>query len=162
MRKLDPIEIQNILYYKEYLMIINDIKFFIYLTNMISILHQRNEIIKQRKNSLFKSIDHNLNEALFKNLINRSINPSDNNLSEEYSKILNESKNNQNCHFDKTDDNNKNHIDIENKGEGDCDYQNNQNFDNTDDNINNIENIVGEVNEDIISHNYKYSFKNNK
>jgi hypothetical protein len=131
------LEIQNILYHKEHLMILNDIKFFVYLINMIFILHQRNEIIKHRKYSLFTTIDHNLNEALFKNLINRSINPYDNNLSEEFSKILDDSRNKQNHLFDRTEDNIKNYIDNTNE-------EQNHAFDNTDDNINYCENKISE------------------
>ena len=140
MKKLEPVEIQSILHFKENLLILNDVKFGIYIINMIFIAHQRNQIIRERTHSPLCIVDENLNKELFENLIRQSKNPNDQSLSREYSKILDESKvkiNDEETQiFDRTENDINNDID---KGENDRDKSDN-NINNENENNNNNNN----------------------
>jgi hypothetical protein len=114
---LDPPEIKEILEYKESLEIIDFIKFVFYIIILIFVFILRRDIIKQEEQSPLISIDHFLNEALYKNIIQQSQNPDDQNLHKEYNVIYSMSKK-------------SNFASLFNEND----------MDNTDENINNINN----------------------
>lgn len=92
MRELEPVEIKEILVYKEILRVFNYVKFFAYLLNMVFVYLQKKEILNQTKESLLVGIDDNLSEALYNNIIGQCKNPDSESLPMEYSRILNESR----------------------------------------------------------------------
>jgi len=112
MRDLDPPEIKEILSYKEFLQIIDSIKFCFYIILLIFVFILRRRIIKEEEDSPLLSIDEGLNEELYKNIIKQSQFPDDKTLHLEYNRICSISKlsisighSHDNNDMDKTDDN---------------------------------------------------------
>lgn len=105
MEDLEPIELKDILFYKEKLIITNEIKFVVYVLNMIFMILTRKEILNQEIDSPLIKVDDNLNKALFDNILRQSQFPENENLSIEYYKLMRESKIKSSGEFDRTDNN---------------------------------------------------------
>lgn len=103
MRKLEPVEIKAILFYKEKLVLMNEIKFFVYIINWIFMFLERKEIDRELGGSPLIKVDDKLNKALFENILRQSQFPENEDLSIEYYKILRESQTKSTGECDKSD-----------------------------------------------------------
>lgn len=125
MRDIADSEIQSILSSKEVSNLLIEIKLFLYLLSEIFVCIVRRDLIKEERSSPLLSIDDQLNEELYKNIIQQSQFPDNEKFVMEYTRICDINKQNRislgliDTHLDKTDENinnydNKTHKKLQN------------------------------------------------